>query len=554
MTASQHDELLEGLTQPQREAVTHVDGPLCVLAGPGSGKTRVITRRVAYLVRCVGIAPWNVLAITFTNKAAGEMRERVASLVSERQARAITVCTFHSLCARILRTYGERLHLPPNFSIYDTDDQQRAMKQAVKDLDMNTSNFPPGRVLATISHAKNELQDPAAFALGAADFYSRNVAKLYKQYQSILKKNHALDFDDLLLNTVDLLRNHRDACDQLRERFQYVLIDEYQDTNHAQFVIANTIASGVEGPGAKGQGQGANEESAMDESDSDPLALGLSPMALRRNICATGDPDQSIYRWRGADIRNILEFEEHYPDAKVVRLEQNYRSTKRILAVADSLIQRNKHRKHKTLWTENDEGEKVNILVCQDEQHEAQWIASEFKRRHDDEGMEWRDMAVFYRINSLSRVIEDALRNNSIPYQIARGTAFFDRKEVKDALAYLRAAANPADEVSLLRIINTPARGISDNTVKALQAHAVAHDVTVFDLLRRANDVAAINARAVTACQKFGAMLHGWRKAAGFEDDNPRLPPGAMFPANPQSAIRNPQSSLSFRAFVDQIL
>ena len=527
------DQLLEGLTAPQREAVMHVDGPMLVLAGPGSGKTRVITRRVAYLVRHVGIAPWNILAITFTNKAAGEMRDRVASLVTERQARAITVCTFHSLCARILRTYATRLNLPESFSIYDTDDQQRAMKQAIAEVEVNTTNFPPARVLGTISQAKNDLLDPEGFAKNANDFYARNVAKLYKTYQRILTKNNALDFDDLLLKTVTLLRTDAEAREQLRDRFQYLLIDEYQDTNHAQFVIANTLASG-----GIGSSTPAEAPADFDPFEAPPAA------STRRNLSVTGDPDQSIYRWRGADIRNILEFEEQYPDAKVVRLEQNYRSTRRILAVADGLIQQNQHRKHKSLWTENAEGDKVQVVTLREEQHEAAWLVEQFRKLHEEHNVSWRDMAVLYRINSLSRVMEDALRNNAIPYQIARGTAFYDRKEIKDAVAYLRVISNPADEVSLIRIINTPARGISDTTVKALQSHAVSTSQTLYDLLQKPHQVPGVNNRAVAACEKFGHLLESWRALAGYYND----------PAHGGARSLSSSACASFRAFVDQIL
>ncbi len=514
MTQVTESDLLEGLTDRQREAVTHVDGPLLVLAGPGSGKTRVITSRIAHMVRGVGIAPWNVLAITFTNKAAGEMQQRVANLVTERQARAITVSTFHSLCARILRVHGERLGLSSGTSIYDSSDQQRAMKQVIKDLDMSTSNFPPGQVLAAISNSKNELVDVETYASLARDFFSRNVARLYKGYQALLKKNNAMDFDDLLLNTVRLLREHIDVRDQLRERFQYLLIDEYQDTNHSQFVIANALVGDA-------------------SADNEPGG----------NICATGDPDQSVYRWRGADIRNILEFEEHYPDAHVVRLEQNYRSTKRILAAADQLIRNNKRRKHKALWTENEEGDAVQVVACRDERHEAQWLAQEFQRLHDDEDISWRDMAVFYRINSLSRVIEDAMREAAIPYQIARGTAFYDRKEIKDAIAYLRVIANPDDEVNLLRIVNVPARGISEKTVKALQAHAVAHDATVYQMLGRAAEAPGLNTRAVNACERFAAMVDRWRCMAGY-----------VISGATNNTDHDANESQSFREFVDRVL
>ena len=454
------DEIVNGLTQPQRQAVTHVDGPLLVLAGPGSGKTRVITQRIAYLVRSVGIAPWNILAITFTNKAASEMQQRVAERVSESQARAMTVSTFHSFCARTLRRYAERLGLPPGYSIYDTSDQTRAMKQTLTGLKINPSNFPPAKVLSTISKAKNELLDPGGYAAAAGDFYSRTVAEIYKAYQRTLDKCNALDFDDLLMRTVMLIKKHPEVLAELRERYQYVMIDEYQDTNHAQFVLAHALC------------------------------------AQHQNICATGDPDQSIYGWRGADLRNILEFESHFPDVAVVRLEQNYRSTKNIIAIADALIQHNTRRRHKSLWTDNEQGEPVETVVCRDERHEAQWMIDWLANRRHHDDLSWSDMAVFYRINSLSRVLEEALLSANIPYQIARGTAFYDRKEIKDALAYLRVIANPADEINLLRVINTPARGISTTTVKAMQTHAAATGGVLGQVVANPEPVVALKPRA----------------------------------------------------------
>ncbi|MEM9418923.1 MAG: UvrD-helicase domain-containing protein [Planctomycetota bacterium] len=488
---SEIDPLLEGLTEPQTQAVTHVDGPLLVLAGPGSGKTRVITRRIAYLVKGVGIAPWNILAITFTNKAAGEMRDRVAQILSERQARATTVATFHSLCARLIRQYADRLGLPPGYSIYDTADQKRAMKQALEDLEINTKNFPPASMLSSISNAKNDLLDAAGYAKQANNFYDRTVAKVYTKYEAILERNGALDFDDLLLKTVALLKQHPDVLAELRERFQYVMIDEYQDTNHAQFMIANALS------------------------------------AEHQNIMCTGDPDQSIYGWRGANIQNILEFEQHYPAAEVVRLEQNYRSTKTILAAADALIVNNRGRRHKELWTDNPTGDPVQIVTCADERQEASWVADEFKRLHDEENIPWGQMAVFYRINSLSRVMEETLRNSSVPYQIARGTAFYDRKEIKDAIAYLRVVANPSDEVNLLRVINTPARGISAASVKAMQAFALANNRPFDELLGDPLRVTALNTRAQSSVAKFGKTVDTWRTTAGIvenEDHDPTAP------------------------------
>ena len=469
------DQLLVDLAAPQRQAVTHVQGPLLVLAGAGSGKTRVITRRIAHLVLGIGLAPWNILAITFTNKAAGEMRQRVAQMLSQRQAAAVSINTFHGFCARVIRDYAADLGLPPGFSIYDTVDQTRAVKQVLESLDISSTNFPPGKVLAAISNAKNELLDAEGYSSQANDFYTRTISKVFTHYEQTLTKNKSLDFDDLLIKTVQLMQRQPEALAQLRERYQYVLIDEYQDTNHAQFMIAHMLAS------------------------------------EHRNLCATGDPDQSIYSWRGANIRNILEFETHYPDATVVRLEQNYRSTKNILAVADGLIQNNVHRKHKSLWTDNQTGPLVTVTRCYDEQHEAQWIVEQFHRYHDEQHITWNDMAVFYRTNSLSRVIENALRKAATPYQVARGTAFYDRKEIKDAIAYLQTIANPLDELSLLRIINTPARGISDRSVKALRAHAAASQQSLADTIENPQDIIALNSRAVGAVKRFSQMLQSWR-------------------------------------------
>lgn len=494
-TPSHGQTLLNDLTPPQREAVTCVQGPLLVLAGAGSGKTRVVTRRIAYLILEVGIAPWNVLAITFTNKAAGEMRERVGRLVSERQAAAVTVCTFHSLCSRILRQYRDKVGLAGGMSIYDTADQQRAVKQALDELQIAAGNFPPSKVLYTISHAKNNLVDDDAYARSVGDFYGKTVARIYTKYQQILRQNNALDFDDLMLKTVRLMRQHPDVLAQLRERYQYLLIDEYQDTNHAQFVIANALA------------------------------------AEHRNICATGDPDQSIYGWRGANISNILEFESHYPNATVVPLEQNYRSTKAILAVADGLIRHNRRRKHKSLWTQNEQGAPVRVLCAFDERHEAQQVVGHFQDLHLRDGIPWSGFGIFYRVNSLSRVMEETLRAAHIPYQIARGTSFYERKEIKDAVAYFRAIANPQDEVNLGRIINLPARGISAPTLKAMQAHTVAAQHSLFQVIHHPQRVGSLNARAVKSVTAFAKMFDDWRAAAGLTGE-PR------FSGNDESSLR----------------
>lgn len=482
-------ELLKDLTPPQREAVLHVDGPLLIIAGAGSGKTRVLTRRVAHLVS-LGIPASSILAITFTNKAAGEMKQRIESLLG-RPIRDFgrldqpwpTVCTFHSLCLRILRYYAEKVGLPANFSIYDSTDQNKLMKDAIKALDLSTTNYPPGNIHATISNAKNQLLTPADYTQVAGDFYTRTVARVYEKYQKLLETNNALDFDDLLLRTAQGMRQHPDILKELQERYQYILIDEYQDTNHAQYVLAHALA------------------------------------LRHRNLCVVGDPDQSIYAWRGADIKNILEFEQDYADAKVVRLEQNYRSTRTILAIASRLIAHNRRRKEKALWTENDQGEKATLLLAQDEHDEAATIAArlvELRKNYT-----WDQMAIFYRMNALSRVMEDALRKLNIPYHIVRGVEFYGRKEIKDVLAYLRVIANPNDEVSLDRIVNVPTRGISDTTVKQLTAYAMSNGMTLWGALCEAHQVTGPTARAQKACRTFADQVTSWRRVAFADEDDP---------------------------------
>ncbi len=481
------DSLLADLTEAQRQAVTHTEGPLLVLAAAGSGKTRVITRRAAYLVRQVGIPPWQVLSLTFTNKAAGEMRERIGSLVNERQARAMTICTFHALCAKLLRQYADEAELKADFVIYDSADQKKAIKDVFKELDLSTSHFTPDTILSTISNAKNQLMKASDYSAEAGDFYTNTVARVYKAYEAKLDRAGAVDFDDLLMRTARLLRHHERVRTELQERFGYVQVDEYQDTNHAQFVIAHTLCAG------------------------------------HRNLCVVGDPDQSIYAWRGADIRNILEFETHYTDAVTIALGQNYRSTPQVLLAADTLIRRNRRRRHKDLYTTNPDGSKVRVIRCDDEEHEAQCIV-DFLRARRGAGRPWSDMAIFYRVNALSRVLEDAMMRSAIPYQIARGTAFYQRKEIKDAMAYLRVAANADDEVNLTRIINTPTRGIGDTTVKRLQAEAAAHGLSLWAMLAEAASVDGLTARATNAVARFAKMIDDWRQKLRGEDA-----PGTMF-------------------------
>jgi DNA helicase-2/ATP-dependent DNA helicase PcrA len=480
----ENDSLLEDLTEPQRAAATHVDGPLLIIAGAGSGKTRVLTRRVAYLIG-QGIPATSILAITFTNKAAGEMKQRIGALL-DRPLRDFgrldqpwpIICTFHSLCLRILRHYAAQVSLPTNFSVYDSSDQTKLVKEAMQILQISSTNFTPGTVHGTISNAKNQLVSAEDFARTAHDFYNKTVARVYAKYQELLKQNNALDFDDLLLKTADAFRRHQTVLHELQDRFQYLLIDEYQDTNHAQYVIAHALAM------------------------------------RQRNICVVGDPDQSIYAWRGADIKNILEFERDYPDARVVRLEQNYRSTKRILRIASELISRNTQRKEKGLWTENSAGEPAQLLLCQDEHDEASQVMQRLRNLHDGHHYAWSQMAIFYRMNSLSRVMEDALRRASVPYQIARGVEFYNRKEIKDVLAYLRVISNPSDEVSLSRIANVPTRGLGDAALKHMSAWAVAHGVSLVDAMENADQIPAVSTRAAGGARRFVELVKSWRALA----------------------------------------
>jgi DNA helicase-2/ATP-dependent DNA helicase PcrA len=459
-------ELLDELNEPQRQAVTHVDGPLLVLAGAGSGKTRVITRRVAYLVR-QGVAPWNILAITFTNKAAGEMQQRVAALNTPRGA---LLCTFHALCARLLREFAAEADLAPNYSIYDRDDQLRVVKDAVKKLELPADIFRPARVLALISNAKNEMKSPGQYALEMAqDRFGSGAAEVYRSYQKVLDDSNALDFDDLLVRTAFLLRDRPDIRELLGRRYKYILIDEYQDTNHAQYILAHGMAMEHE------------------------------------NICVTGDPDQSIYAWRGADIRNILEFEADYPNAAVIRLEENYRSSRPILTAASRLIAHNSRRKDKTLWTRREGGRDVQVVYCDDEHAEAREIARRIALRRQAGGR-YDDAAVFYRVNSLSRVLEDVFRKSGIPYRVARGVEFYNRKEVKDVLAYLRLMVNASDDLSCIRIINTPARGIGPTTVSRLVDAAEQRGLSLLELCREP-ETAGIKAGAAEKVRQFAGLI-----------------------------------------------
>jgi DNA helicase-2/ATP-dependent DNA helicase PcrA len=466
-----HNSLLRQLTPSQKKAVFHREGPLLVLAGPGSGKTRVITHRIAALIGS-GVKPYNICAITFTNKAADEMRQRAFSLGASNRAH---ISTFHSLCVRILRQYADSAGIKPSFSIYDENDQSRCVKQAVKDCELDTGNFPPARMLEAISTLKNNLIDVDYFKAKADDFRSRNLARIYEHYQQILTDRNGLDFDDLLMKTAFLLESCLDVCVELSDRFRFLLIDEYQDTNHAQYRIAKALVS------------------------------------QHNNICATGDPDQSIYRWRGADIRNILAFEKDWPDATIVKLEENFRSTPNVLEVADKLIASNKNRKPKRLLPTKPRAEDVVVTSCEDETQESEGVTHQIKQL-TDKGVSLKDMAVFYRVNAMSRVLEEAFIHNKIPYQVVRGVEFYNRKEIRDVLAYLKVLVNPSDEIALLRIINTPHRGIGKITVDRVRGYAFASGITFFEALRRAEQIVSISKGAKAKLAAFINMIDGFKK------------------------------------------
>ena len=457
------------LNPAQREAVFSGDGPLLVLAGAGSGKTRVLTYRIAALIRTRGVAPQRILAVTFTNKAAGEMRERVEALVGPAVARLVWVGTFHAVCSRILRRSGQPLGIDPRFLIYDTDDQRRLMREVIRSLDVDDRRFPPAGVLAEISRAKNELVDHVAFAARAETFHEEIIGKLYAAYQRRLDDCRALDFDDLLARAVYLFREHPSILTEYQERFRHVLVDEYQDTNHAQYVLLSLVA------------------------------------ARHRNVCVVGDDDQAIYRWRGADVRNILEFERDYPDARVVKLEQNYRSTPQILAAAQAVIHHNPHRHTKTLWTENDPGEKATVFEAFDGYDEARY-AGELIRTYRSAGGHAGEIAILYRTNAQSRQFEELFLRLGIPYQIVGGLRFYERAEIKDILGYLRLASNPSDEASLRRVINVPRRGVGETTVRRLGAWAQAQGIPLWEAFRSAQEAGA-SPQAQKAIAEFVGLI-----------------------------------------------
>ena len=468
----------QGLNPDQLDAVVHQSGPLLVVAGAGSGKTRVLTHRIAHLIH-VGVHPSKILAITFTNKAAAEMRERVAVLVGP-VVKTMWVSTFHSACVRILRANADALGYPRQFSIYDSADTNRLTGYVIRDQGLDSKRFTPRGVHGIISNWKNELVSPAEAAGGAENIFDRKHAEVYAEYQARLLRAGAMDFDDLLTKTVELFKNHGDVLEHYRERFAHILVDEYQDTNNAQNQMVLMLAGG------------------------------------HNNVCVVGDTDQSVYRFRGADFRNILQFEEAFPDVTTVVLDQNYRSTQTILDAANAVIENNTERRPKSLWTDSGSGERIQRYHAEDEGDEANWVAGTAKQLQRDADANFRDIAVLYRTNAQSRVIEEAFMRQGVPYKVVGGTRFYDRREVKDAMAYLRAVVNPADEVSLKRILNVPKRGIGDTSVAKLDAFAAAEGIGFADALRRC-DEAGVSGPALRGIGKFVELVDGM---TGMVDDD----------------------------------
>ncbi len=500
------DEILARMNPPQAEAVSHLSGPLLILAGAGSGKTRVLAHRVAYLV-ATGTKPWQIVAVTFTNKAANEMRERIAGLIGEEAARESTIGTFHAICARILRRDGDKIGLTRSFTIYDRADQVAVVKQVLRALDLDEKRFAPAGMLAWIGQRKDELADVATAKRQAANYYDETAARVYDAYQRQLHEDDAVDFDDLLMRTVFLFEQHPDALARYQGRWQQILVDEYQDTNRAQYLLCSLLA------------------------------------AKHKNLAVVGDDDQSIYSWRGANLRNILDFESDYPDAHVVKLEQNYRSTQTILDAAHAVVSRNEGRKEKKLWTDRGTGTQITLFDAYNEYEEAEFVARQVERlvggsgrgslsslltrRADDEdgAHQYGDIAVCYRINAQSRVLEESFMRFGIPYQLVGGTRFYERREVKDALAYVRLSRNASDRVALERVINVPARGIGDKTLEELRAWADSHGTTLWEAVKAADANPNLTPRARASLASFADLAAGLMTLAAVE------PPSMVFDA-----------------------
>jgi DNA helicase-2/ATP-dependent DNA helicase PcrA len=499
------EEILARLNPPQVEAVSHTGGPLLILAGAGSGKTRVLAHRVAYLV-ATGTKPWQIVAVTFTNKAANEMRERIAGLIGEEAAREATIGTFHAICARILRRDGNAIGLTRSFTIYDRADQVAMVKGILRRLDLDEKRFAPAGMLAWIGQRKDELADPATATRQAANYYDETAARVYAAYQEQLNEDDAVDFDDLLMRAVFLFEQHPEILARYQGRWQQILVDEYQDTNRAQYLLCSLLA------------------------------------AKHGNLAVVGDDDQSIYSWRGADLRNILDFERDHPTTKVVKLEQNYRSTQTILDAAHAVVSRNEGRKEKKLWTDRGAGTAITLFDAYNEYEEAEFVARQVERltgsgrsglnamltaRADDEAgsLRYGEIAVTYRINAQSRVLEEAFVRFGIPYQLVGGTRFYERREVKDALGYVRLSRNTSDRVALERVVNVPARGIGDKTLEELRASAEARGGTLWDAIERAGENPNLSPRARTALSGFAELVRGFAAIAARE------PPSAIFDA-----------------------
>lgn len=471
--------IYDTLNHEQQEAVFHTEGPVLILAGAGSGKTRVLTHRIAYLIEEKGVNPWNIMAITFTNKAAGEMRERVDKIVGF-GAESIWVSTFHSSCVRILRRYIDRLGFDHNFAIYDTDDQKSLMKDICKRLEIDTKVYKERAILAAISSAKDELISPEEYQLNTmSDFSKKKIALAYLEYQKELKKNNALDFDDLIVKTVELFQACPDVLDYYQERFRYIMVDEYQDTNTAQFKFVSLLA------------------------------------AKYRNLCVVGDDDQSIYKFRGANIGNILGFEKIFPDAMVIRLEQNYRSTQNILNAANEVIKNNVGRKDKTLWTENQEGEKIHFRQFMNAYEEAEYIVGDISKKVREKDGDYRDFAILYRTNAQSRLFEEKMLMANIPYKLVGGVNFYARKEIKDLLSYLKTVDNARDDLAVRRIINVPKRGIGATTLTRVQDYAVQKDISFYEALREASQIPSLG-RAAAKVEPFVTFIQTMRSKAEY--------------------------------------
>lgn len=462
-------ELLNGMNPRQKEAVLHTDGPLLLMAGAGSGKTRVLTHRIAYLIEEKEVNPWNILAITFTNKAAKEMKERVNAILTS-GGEDVWVSTFHSMCVRILRRDVDFIGYNRNFTIIDSSEQLTLMKRILKELNIDPKKYDPRSILGTISQAKNSLQTPQDFAKMQGSYYEEIAAKCYAAYQKELQYNQCMDFDDLIMNTIRLFEEHPDSLTYYQNKFHYIHVDEYQDTNHAQYTLVNLLAGRF------------------------------------RNLCVVGDADQSIYGWRGADMQNILDFEKDYPDAAVILLEQNYRSTKNILSAANQVIENNSNRKPKNLWTENKEGNKITYYRADNERDETRFIVDRMQEEIRSNHRNYGDFAILYRTNAQSRVMEETLLKANIPYKMVGGHKFYDRKEIKDILAYLNVLANPQDSISFERIVNSPKRGIGPGSIEKLRSFASLHEWPLLEAAQNV-DLANIGGKAGQQLGAFGEMI-----------------------------------------------